>query len=148
MVLWIMMLITQPFLIKYKQFSKHRLLGKISYLLVPLVIITSWLLIRNEYYRKVAYWQASNLNLSQTEVLMSSSQYPVAFIVTIWFVILYVLAIKYRKQSSKHARYMLATGLILLSPTLDRFVAINLGIEILSGIYSSLVSFLLMDLNL
>jgi hypothetical protein len=38
MTLWIVMLIVQPFLIKYKKVAIHRMLGKISYVLVPLVL--------------------------------------------------------------------------------------------------------------
>src|SRR5215218_4254434 len=50
MALWIAMLITQPFLIKYKKRAAHRLLGKISYVLVPLVLISAFLMIRHGYY--------------------------------------------------------------------------------------------------
>ena len=46
MVLWIAMLITQPFLIKYKRVAIHRMLGKISYVLVPLVSASAFLMIR------------------------------------------------------------------------------------------------------
>lgn len=53
MALWLIMLIAQPFLIKYKKLSWHRVLGKASYVLVPLILITAFLLIRNEYYRNL-----------------------------------------------------------------------------------------------
>ena len=43
MVLWIAMLITQPFLIKYKKLALHRMLGKISYILVPLALTSAFL---------------------------------------------------------------------------------------------------------
>ena len=150
MALWIIMLIAQPFLIKYKKLSWHRLLGKVSYLLVPLVLITSWLLTRNEYYRKIENLQNKVIdgvqNLSHLEILKAASLDPVAFIAIIWFITFYSLAIIYRKQSNKHARYMLATALILLSPTIDRFVAINLGIGTISSIASFIISFLIIDL--
>src|SRR5688500_3805622 len=51
MMLWIAMLIAQPFLIKFKKFSIHRTLGKISYVLVPLVLASAFLMIRLSYYR-------------------------------------------------------------------------------------------------
>jgi hypothetical protein len=53
MVLWIAMLITQPFLIKYKKLTIHRTLGKISYVLVPLVLISAFFMIRYSYYNLV-----------------------------------------------------------------------------------------------
>ncbi len=150
--LWILMLITQPFLIKYKKLSIHRQLGKASYILVPLVLITTWLLTRNEYYRKIKNLRSevvgSAQNISHFDILKKASQNPAAFIAIIWFVIFYVLAIKYRKKATKHARYMLATALILLSPTLDRFIAINLGIRSVAGTSSYILSFLLIDLIL
>lgn len=148
--LWIMMLIAQPFLIKFKKLSWHRLLGKVSYLLVPLVLITTWLVTRNEYYRKIENLQNAVIegvqNLSQLEILKAASVNPAAFIGVIWFITFYSLAIIYRKKSNKHARYMLATALILLSPTIDRFVGINLGIHKVAGIASYIISFLIIDL--
>ena len=152
MALWIMMLIAQPFLIKFKKLSWHRLLGKVSYLLVPLVLITTWLVTRNEYYRKIENLQNEVVegmqNLSQLEILKAASVNPAAFIGVIWFITFYSLAIKFRRKPNKHARYMLATALILLSPTIDRFVAINLGIKSVAGIASYIISFLIIDLIL
>lgn len=147
-----MMLIVQPFLIKYKKISWHRLLGKASYLLVTLVLITSWILARNEYYRKIDNLQNKVIDgsqdLSHLEILKAASLDPIALIAVIWFVTFYSLAILHRKQSNKHARYMLATALILLSPTIDRFVAIDLGIDTIAGISSFIISFLIIDLIL
>ncbi len=42
MVLWIAMLITQPFLIKFRKRALHKKLGKISYVLVPLVLLSDF----------------------------------------------------------------------------------------------------------
>lgn len=153
MSLWIMMLIAQPFLIKYKRLSTHRFLGKVSYLLVPLVILTAWLVTRNEYYRNIVNLQnevSTGLqNLSQFEILKAAAVYPSGLISIFWFVIFYGLAIKYRKQTFKHARYILATALILLYPTIDRIIGINLGISrMVAGIQSSFITFLIINLIL
>ena len=124
--LWVFMLIAQPFLIKYKKLSTHRLLGKVSYLLVPLVLITSWLLTRNEYYRKIDILQndvtVGLQDINQFEILKKASVDPAAFISIIWFITFYSLAITFRKKATKHARYMLATALILLSTCLLIFI--------------------------
>ena len=53
MTLWMLMLIAQPFLIKYKKLSIHRIIGKISYGLVPLVLLSGFLMIRFSYYRDI-----------------------------------------------------------------------------------------------
>src|SRR5438094_227069 len=50
MALWIAMLIIQPFLIKYKKRHLHKLIGRLSYFLVPLVLFFCFLVIRLEYY--------------------------------------------------------------------------------------------------
>jgi hypothetical protein len=150
MALWIVMLIVQPFLIKFKKIYWHRILGKVSYLLVPLLLMTTWLVTRNEYYRKIENLQNEVIDgvqsLSQMAILKAASVNPAAFIGVIWFVIFYSLAINFRRKPNKHARYMLATALILLSPTIDRFIAINLGIKSVAGIASYFISFLIIDI--
>lgn len=151
MALWVLMLIVQPFLIK-KKLSVHRILGKASYVLVPLVLLTAWLLTRDEYYRKIDRFQNDAVkgvnNLSEFEILKAASVNPAALFGVIWFATFYLLAIKYRKQSTKHARYMLATALVLLSPPLDRIIAINFGIKTVAGISSYFISFLIINLVL
>lgn len=152
MVLWLMMLIAQPFLIKYKKLKWHRLLGKASYLLVPLILITAFILIRNEYYRNL-----ETLNLeavkggkqySAAEILQRAAATPIGLFYFIWFGLFYFFAIKNRRTSSKHARYMLATALTLTGPTVDRIVGIHFKIETVAGISSYVLSFLIIDLVL
>lgn len=148
--LWISMLIVQPFLIKYKKLGSHRLLGKISYILVPLVLLSAWLLARSEYHRKIARLtgaaSAGLNNLSEFEILKKASTNPATIVALFVFATFYLLAIWYRKQSAKHARYMLATALILLGPTVDRIIFINLGISRLLGSSPYFVSMLMIDL--
>ena len=45
------MFIVQPLLIRYKKLALHRMIGKISYVVVPLLLITGFFLIRFVYYR-------------------------------------------------------------------------------------------------
>lgn len=150
--LWISMLITQPFLIKYKKLATHRLLGKVSYVLVPLVLLSAWLLAKSEYHRKIARLteaaSAGLNNLSEFEILKTASTNPAAIVALILFALFYSLAIRHRKQSAKHSRYMLATALILLGPTVDRIIFINLGINRLLGSSPYFVSMLMIDLIL
>src|SRR5215813_8088804 len=60
MSLWIVTLITQPFLIKYKKFALHRVIGKISYVLVPCLLIAAWFMIRYSYYHFIENLRAGN----------------------------------------------------------------------------------------
>src|SRR5687768_138908 len=62
MTVWMMMLVVQPFLIKYKKFAIHRFLGKISYVFVPLVLLSGFLMMRHGYYRDVNLLQQQAAN--------------------------------------------------------------------------------------
>lgn len=150
--LWILMLIVQPFLIKYKKLATHRLLGKVSYVLLPLVLLSAWLLARSGYYREIEQLReaaSAGLNsMTEFEILKAAAVEPAAIIALMIFPLFYVLGIRHRKQSSKHARYMLATALILLGPTVDRIIFINLGINRLLGSSPHFVSMLMIDLIL
>lgn len=150
--LWILMLVAQPFLIKYKKLAAHRLLGKVSYVLVPLVLLSAWLLARSGYYREIEQLRevaSAGLNsMTEFEILKAAAVEPAAIIALMIFPLFYVLGIRHRKQSSKHARYMLATALILLGPTVDRIIFINLGVKSILGVSSYFVSMLIIDLIL
>lgn len=125
MAIWMVMLIVQPFLIKYKKRSLHKALGKASYVLVPLVLISGFLMIRFSHYRDIHQLQADAARganqYSDDQILQIAAAYrALPFIWFFWFIIFYALAIVYRRKSSMHARFMLATGLALLGPIIDR----------------------------
>ena len=152
--LWIAMLIAQPFLIKFKKLSIHRLLGKISYVLVPLVLLSGFLMIRLSYYRQIDLGQAQvaeGLNQhTNSQILQHAADFEaIAVFYILWFAIFYSLAIINKRRSAAHARYMVAASLTLLGPTVDRIMLIPLGMEYLPGGISSMwVSFFLIDLVL
>ena len=127
MVLWIVMLITQPFLIKYKKFAIHRMLGKISYVLVPLVLASAFLMIRYSYYNFVVDLNQKAVQglhqFTNDQVLQHAAVYEaIAFFYLFSFATFYSLAILNRRKMAVHARYMMATALALLGPTVDRIV--------------------------
>jgi len=154
MVLWVMMLITQPFLIKYKKIYWHRLLGKISYVLVPLVLASGFLMIRFAYYRTLGDFNnqiaKGTLKLSNAEVLQrSAAAMALPFYYLLTFLLFYLLAVKNRKKTFIHSRFMLATSLALLGPTVDRilFFVCNLT-ELPFGIPLESMAFFIADLIL
>lgn len=152
MALWLIMLIAQPFLIKYKKLKWHRLLGKVSYILVPLVLLTAFLLIRNEYYRNIEGLNqqvAKGLKqYSPAEILQQAAAAPIGLFYFTWFLVFYFLAVKNRRKSPQHARYMLATTLTLTGPTVDRILGIHFHIETIGRISSFFISFLIIDMVL
>ncbi len=107
--IWIVMLIVQPFFIYNKKNALHRKVGKFSYIVFPLLILS--------FIAPIARIIHSNniVNLF----------FPLAD--GILLIIFYCLAIYYRKKSSKHMRYMIAAALVFLGPTVGRIGPILLG---------------------
>ena len=97
--LWIGMLITQPFLMQNKKLKLHRLLGKCSFVLFPLLIFTIIVIIIKRGFLTVS---------------------PVSDAVLM--VTFYSLAIINRKTPAKHMRYMIVTAMVLIDPTLGRIL--------------------------
>jgi hypothetical protein len=114
MLLWLAMLIGQPTLIKYKRLDLHRQLGKVSYVLVPLMLTSMFLIGRMGYMR-----DAGNLP-EQENIGLLALTIPDLF----GFTILYVLAMINKKKATIHMRYIVGTSLLLISPGLGR-IAIN-----------------------
>ena len=127
MTLWMLMLIAQPFLIKYKKLSTHMIIGKISYGLVFLIMLSGFLMIRFSYYRDINQLRqdaAQGLNhFSNYQILQRVAGYMgLPFIWLFWFILFYSLAVINRRKPAIHARFMLATALSLLGPIVDRIV--------------------------
>ena len=117
MLTWLCFLIVQPLLIRAKNYKGHRILGKISYLLVPLLLVSIFLVTKMVYYRTLT-------TDSQKEAIASIT---VSIPDLISFAIFYLLAIINREDISKHMRYMIGTSLLLISPGLGRAFAIFLN---------------------
>lgn len=107
--LWITLLITQPLLIRAKNYNLHRTLGKISYF-VFLALILSFIPQMIKEYGKGLF----PLNASFDIALL---------------LLFYVLAIKNKNDVAIHMRYMIAIALIFVGPTLGRIIFFLLGLE-------------------
>ncbi len=108
MSLWILSLITQPILIRKKKLSIHRLIGKLSYVLMPL-LFTSVILLK--HYRiggHVTDDLGARLWLQTKDLVIIG--------------IMYCIAIRYRHNVQIHARAMIATGIVFIEPALARFL--------------------------
>lgn len=151
---WMAMAIAQPLLIKYKKISLHRKVGKLSYVVLPLVIITSLLMIRHSYQTQLSLMTENiasgmeSMSLEQGLILLGSYQaLPIVYL--IWLAIFYTLAIYNKKSPSVHARYMIAAVLTFIGPTFDRILFYLFDMPfILPGIPAEYASFFLIDLIL
>lgn len=99
---WILMLIIQPFLILNKKFALHRITGKLSYFVFPLLILS----FVPQMIRIIHSPESENLF------------YPLADCSLL--IVFYSLAIYNRKKSSLHMRYMIAAAVVFLGPTVGR----------------------------
>jgi hypothetical protein len=109
MMTWIFMLIVQPLLIREGKLSLHKAIGKASYIVVPLLLLSIFMVTKISYDKviSVAPQQANSgiaLNI------------PALFA----FAVLYGLAIWKKKKSRIHMRYMLGTSLLMIGPGLGR----------------------------
>ena len=103
MIIWISLLIAQPILIRRNKLNTHRLLGKISYFVGPLVLV-SMLLITHHYRRLIT--TPSGITFTN---------------INVWLVC-FILAIMYRYKTKIHARAMIGTAISLLDPIFMRFM--------------------------
>lgn len=112
LILWCMMLIVQPYLIRAKKTKVHKVTGKFSYILVPFLLFTTIDLLK--------------FKLDGKESLSNSDNLFVALVLNalVAFVILYGLAIYHRRKGTIHARYMLSTAFPMFTPITDRIISI------------------------
>jgi hypothetical protein len=122
---WLSMLIVQPILIAKNKMAAHRLIGRFSYILVPIMFVSMLLAYHNQYLRFVAEGK------SEVETL--------AFVFSpatdaIPFVVFYLLAILNKRETAKHMRYMICTGIVIGGPGLGRIFMTWMNMDIFAAI--------------
>lgn len=131
---WVLLLIVQLILIIKRQYAAHRLLGKFSYFLVTLIIVTSIGVMKKQYDEDI-------------ELKMSAAESVKALIIPfgeiLTFSIFYLLAIIYRNKISFHLRYIICTALVLITPSLARVMGYWFDVKQLE---SYITCFTLIDL--
>ena len=114
MMTWLAMLIVQPLLIRTGKLSLHRLLGKLSYIIAPVVVLSMFLITKFGYYKALPPLthpeRIGKLSLQSLDILQ--------------FVLFYTLAIVYRRDTYNHMRYMIGTAVMLIGPGLGRALII------------------------
>ena len=118
---WMLLLIVQPLLIQWGKSQLHRNIGKLSWVLGPLIIATLFLIGKNGYARGLA------ANVPEHNML--------CFIVLdmrgfVSFAIFWALAMMYRKQPNSHMRYMIATGILAIGPGIGRGLGSSFGLTV------------------
>lgn len=109
--IWILILIVQPILIRNKKYQLHKKIGKISYIVFPLLILS------------FIPQMIRIINSDNPNVLF----FPLAD--SILLKLFYSLAIYHKKNPAKHMRYMIGTALVFLGPTIGRIGPLVLGLS-------------------
>jgi hypothetical protein len=109
---WCALLVAQSFLIRGNRRSVHRALGKISFVLAPLVVISTIFLANH----KLNVRQLNNEGLYI---------FGLQFFIIILFGYFYIMAMARRKQPDVHARWMICTAFTLLDPIFARVIVVN-----------------------
>lgn len=117
--IWMLVLIIQPLLIRFKQHKLHRLIGKFSYAYVPFLGIIMVLATRQGYLRGVG-------KVPQVDLLAFQFVPISAFLCFIWS---YTMAIRNRTQRTIHRSYMIVHALGLLWAAFGRLDYHWLGVQ-------------------
>jgi hypothetical protein len=113
LILWCLMLIIQPYLIRTNKTSIHKQIGKFSYVLVPFLLFSTIDLLK---YKMEGTMQLSN-----------SHSYFISLVINalVVFLIFYGLAIYHKGKGTVHARYMICTAFTMFTPITDRIISIH-----------------------
>jgi hypothetical protein len=117
MMTWMTFLIVQPLLIRSGKINIHRMIGKLSYIIAPLLMVSIFLVSRIGYLR------------SEPPVPDEEKIAEIALSIPdlVAFGVLYSLAIFNRHNTYHHMRYMIGTSLLMIAPGLGRALIIYYG---------------------
>lgn len=111
---WMFIMIAQPLLVVYHKQSIHRFIGKLSYFIFPLLLLSIHVVGKNGYH--------NILSTAGKEVATGGLSLSIANIPPL--ALLYFLAIKNRKITALHMRYMIAISVFLLGPGIGRAIIV------------------------
>jgi uncharacterized membrane protein YozB (DUF420 family) len=111
MTAWLALLVAQAVLVRSGRRDVHRKLGLVSYALVPAIVIAT---VRFVHY-----------TLQPVPIQSPNALFFLALVLNtlVAFVLLFALAMVYRKQPALHARWMIATLFPIFTPVTDRLFA-------------------------
>ncbi|MFY0480999.1 hypothetical protein ACI6PS_00225 [Flavobacterium sp. PLA-1-15] len=122
---WFAILIWQPILIHQRNYSLHRKVGRFSYFLAPVMVVSILVMVKLSV--------GKNLSISRVQAGMAMAG---ALLDVTSFCIFYVYSIVNKNRIRKHVAGMIGASLIILNPGLGRLIATlfnqELGILVMS----------------
>ncbi|NMH27231.1 hypothetical protein [Flavobacterium silvaticum] len=126
---WLLLIVAQPVLIRKKNFRLHRLLGKASYFLAPILVLTIILLTRQKVLREFP--------VSKDEAIVDAL---IGCLDALSFSGYYVAAMVNRRNIRRHVAFIIAASLIVLNPGLGRLLnLIQPGLGMLGAVLTPFV---------
>ncbi len=111
MLIWVLMLIVQPWLIRTRRRNVHRMIGRASLALAPVLVFSALVAVEDNLARQPQPYPPIGLSF-----------FWLGLASALLFAVLYTLAIIKRREMQLHARYMAATGLLFIVPGLGRLL--------------------------
>lgn len=117
---WLILAITQPMLIRKKKIRWHRTLGKLSYVVMPLVLFFGYMVIRFSYLGRIDRAGGTGADIATLAFIKSELYIPIIYLA--WLAVFYILAVSWRRRMIYHATFMFAAILTMLGPSVDRII--------------------------
>src|SRR5690606_31556688 len=108
---WFAILIAQPILIRQKKYGPHRKIGRLSYFLAPVLVITILWLVKNQTIRKM---EASESDAAVTLLI--------GLLDAVTFSTYYIIAMHNKRNLRWHVAFLIAASLIILNPGMSRLL--------------------------
>jgi hypothetical protein len=109
---WCAMLIAQSFLVRSSRRDLHRALGKLSYALAPLIVVSTIAL---------ANFRLNLRGPTAEGIYVLGLQ----LFLLLQVIVFYTQAIRHRRRPDVHARWMVCTALTLIDPIFARILLVN-----------------------
>jgi len=122
MLSWVLILIAQPIFIRVKKLRWHKITGKISYFVFPLLVLSFFLVARAGYFRNIKAGSEADALAGMVNGI------PDMFYISI----LYGLGIYYKRKTAYHLRFFASIGLMILGPGLGRFLIAVCGLSFIA----------------
>lgn len=108
---WLALIVIQPILIRRKNFGLHRKIGRLSYVLAPILIVPLVMLISRKIIRLIP----ENPDGAAFEALLG-------LLDVVSFATYYVIAMANRRNVRWHVAFILAASLVALNPGMARLL--------------------------
>ena len=111
---WVVLMVAQAGLVRARRLAVHRALGKVSYGLVPLLVVSTVLL---------AHYRLRTQGLNDELLYFLAVQLGLIAVLAL----AYGLAMAHRREPAVHARYMVCVALTLVDPIVARLLYFTTG---------------------